>query len=181
MIGPRVRGLYRDHKILVHFYLLFSYFVALLYLGLHLQTSHVLLAESFPAFTARCVAGMLRLFGQDAVTVGQTVSVRGGMAFQIIYQCSGLFLMAIFAAAVLAYPARVREKLLGLSLGLPILFGANVTRLAALGVVGRFYPAYFDVSHEYLWQGIFVVFVLFLWAQWRDRLVAGPGGLALAE
>jgi exosortase H (IPTLxxWG-CTERM-specific) len=175
-----LRRWYRANAVLVRFYLLFGYLVTLLYLGLHLETSHRMLAERFPAFTASCVGLVLRMLGQDVVTSGQTVSVQGGMSFQIIYQCSGLFLMSIFAAAVLAYPARIVEKLLGLAIGLPILFVANVLRLAALGLVGHYFPAYFDLSHEYLWQGIFIVFVLFLWVQWRDRFVARGSPLELA-
>jgi archaeosortase B (VPXXXP-CTERM-specific) len=176
-----LRRWYRSHDVLVRFYLLFAYLVALLYLGLHLETSHVLLAQSFPAFTASCVGVALTLLGQTVTVTGQTVSVQGGMAFEIIYQCSGLFLMAIYAAAVLAYPARVREKGLGLLFGLPLLFLANVVRLALLGIVGRFFPQYFDLSHEYLWQGIFIVFVLLLWTLWRDHLVAASGPLEIAE
>lgn len=173
----RLQQWYRANDVLVRFYLLFAYLITLLYLGLHLQTSHELLAERFPAFTATCVGGTLRWMGQDALAVGQTVSVRDGMSFQVIYQCSGLFLMSIYAAAVFAYPARMKEKLLGMALGLPILFAANVFRLAVLALVGKYWPRYFDLSHEYLWQGIFIVFVLFLWTQWRDRIVGQAGPL----
>jgi exosortase H (IPTLxxWG-CTERM-specific) len=175
----RLRRLYRANTVLVRFYALFGYLVALLYLGLHQQTSHELLAERFPAFTARCVALALGLLGQKAEAFGQTVSITGGISFQVIYQCSGLFLMSIYAAAVLAYPARLREKLAGLALGLPVLFAANIVRLAALGIIGKYLPAYFDLSHEYLWQGIFIVFVLVLWTLWRDHLVRGPAALDL--
>jgi exosortase H (IPTLxxWG-CTERM-specific) len=179
-MSDRLRRWYAAHRVLIRFYVIFGYLMALLYLGLHQQTSHELLAQRFPALTAACVAEALDLLGQDAVAVGQTVSVRSGMSFQIIYHCSGLFLMSIFAAAVLAYPARTRERLLGLALGLPLLFAANVLRLAVLGVVGRYFPAYFDLSHEYLWQGLFVVLVLFLWVQWRDRIVEAPSALELS-
>ena len=176
-----LRRWYRDHDVLVRFYLLFAYLVALLYLGLHLETSHVLLAERFPAFTATCVGVVLKLLGQSVSVSGQVVSVQNWMSFQIIYQCSGLFLMAIYTAAVLAYPARLREKGLGLLIGLPALFLANLVRLALLGIIGRFWPQYFDLSHEYLWQGIFIVFVLLLWTLWRDHIVKTKAPLAMVE
>jgi len=176
-----LRRWYRSHDVLVRFYLLFAYLVALLYLGLHLETSHELLAERFPAFTASCVGLVLTLLGQTVSVSGQTVSVQDGMSFQIIYQCSGLFLMAIYTAAVLAYPATLREKGLGLLVGLPLLFLANLVRLALLGIIGKFFPQFFELSHEYLWQGIFIVFVLLLWTFWRDHLVAGKTRLEIAE
>jgi exosortase H (IPTLxxWG-CTERM-specific) len=175
----RLKRFYRANDVLIRFYLLFAYLVTLLYLGLHLQTSHWLLADRFPGLIARCVAGLLRVLGQPAQVWERTVSIQGGMSFEVVYQCSGIFLMAIYTAAVLAYPAGAGQKLLGLLLGLPVLFAANVLRLCVLGFVGKYYPGYFDLSHEYLWQGLFIVFVLLLWVLWRDWIVGKPGPLVL--
>ncbi len=176
----RTRQLIRENRVLLRFYLLFAYLVLLLYLCLQMELTHRWIAVSLPGFVAGLVAWFLSVVGMDAQAFGTTVSIVDGLSFRIIYHCTGLFLMSIYASAVWAYPATWLERLLGLVLGLPVLFGLNVLRLAALGIVGKYFPQYFDLSHEYLWQGLLIVFVLVLWVQWRDRIVTGRGQLRLA-
>jgi len=111
------------------------------------------------------------------VTVTKATIQLQGFAYRIIYHCSGLFLMIIYSSAVIAYPATIKEKTLGLVLGNPVLFFTNVLRLVMLGIVGYKWPAYFDASHEYLWQGIFIVFVIFLWMVWKEKFVKSEKAL----
>lgn len=175
----RLRKFYRENQVLVRFYLLFGYFLALLYLCLHFDWTHETIAVHLPEIVAKMVSGLLTFFGFSSRSYGTTITVLNGQPFRIIYHCTGLFLMAIYSSAVLAFPATWRQKAIGLVLGLPLLFVANLLRLVALGIAGRFSPELFDLSHEYLWQGVFVVLVLVLWAQWKRFFVVGPEPLVL--
>ena len=94
-----------------------------------------------------------------------------GFAFTIIKGCTGIFAMLIYGSAVLAYPAGAFRKLLGILMGVPALMSINITRLTVLGVVGVYRRDLFEYFHEYLWQGIFIVFVIVLWMFWRWLLV----------
>ncbi|MFC1849433.1 archaeosortase/exosortase family protein [candidate division CSSED10-310 bacterium] len=159
-----------QNAVLLKFYLYFLYFLALLYFISHWKITKDILGLHLPAFIAVLVAFFLELIG-FTVTVSQATIQLHGFAYRIIYHCSGLFLMIIYSSAVIAYPATVKEKTIGLLLGNPILFITNVLRLVMLGIVGYKYPQYFDASHEYLWQGIFIVFVIFLWMVWKEIFV----------
>ena len=81
--------------------------------------------------------------------------------------------MAIFLAAILAFPAPWWRRLAGLLIGIPALFWVNAFRLSFLGVIGAWDAGgpRFKFAHEYVWQGIYIVFVVALWMAWVELLV----------
>ena len=94
-------------------------------------------------------------------------------AFIVIPDCGAIPSMAIFFAAVLAFPARWWKRFLGILIGIPILYGVNAFRLAFLAVIGAWDGggARFKFAHEFVWQGIYIVFVVALWMVWVEFLV----------
>lgn len=95
--------------------------------------------------------------------------------FRVVADCGAIPSMAIFTAAVLAFPAAWRKRLLGVALGIPLLYAINVVRLACLGIIGAWSNGgpIFDFSHHYLWQGIYIVFVVAIWLIWVETVVRG--------
>lgn len=89
-----------------------------------------------------------------------------GFAYEIHYRCTGFLPVAIFVVATLAYPARLRQKFIGLGVGITMLFGANLLRLVDLFLIGISRPEYFEFMHEVLWQGIMGLAVFGLWLGW---------------
>ena len=100
---------------------------------------------------------------------------RAGRSFNfvVIPDCGAIPSMSIFVSAVLAFPALWRKRLAGILIGLPILYTVNAFRLAFLAVVGAWDNAgtVFQFSHHYLWQGIYIVFVVAVWMSWVEFLV----------
>lgn len=95
--------------------------------------------------------------------------------FVVIPDCGAIPTMVIYLAAVLAFPTRWWKRLVGVLAGLPILYGVNVLRLACLGVIGSYTGAgeEFDFYHEYVWQGLYILFVVALWLIWMEVVVKG--------
>ena len=95
--------------------------------------------------------------------------------FIIVPECGAIEVMAIFLAAVVAFPAALRNKLVGLLLGLPIMYFVNVLRLTCLAVIGALDNTkgrwVFDFAHEYLWQTVYIVFVVAVWLLWVEYVV----------
>jgi exosortase/archaeosortase family protein len=83
--------------------------------------------------------------------------------------------MSIFLAAVLAFPTAWPRRLVGAVGGLAVLYGINVLRLATLGYIGAIDDSpgqrWFNFIHEYVWQGIFIVFVVAVWMIWIEFVV----------
>ncbi len=96
--------------------------------------------------------------------------------FSVVPDCGALPSMAIFVAAMLAFPTRWWKRLVGIAAGLPLLYGINVVRLVCLGLIGAYYEGgpEFDFAHHYVWQGIYIVFVVAIWMVWVEVLVK-PG------
>ena len=95
--------------------------------------------------------------------------------FRVVPDCGAIPSMSIFLAAVLAFPTGWARRLVGAIGGLGILYAINILRLATLGVVGAVDRSpgqkWFNFVHEYVWQGIFIVFVVAVWMLWIEFVV----------
>jgi exosortase/archaeosortase family protein len=109
-----------------------------------------------------------RLVGGHAVAAREDIVVQT-MTMTINHECTGVFVYMLFIAFVLAYPAPWIGRLSGLAIGIPLIFAVNVLRLATLARVVEIYPQAFFYLHEYVWQGIFTVFVLVGAIAWAER------------
>jgi len=96
-------------------------------------------------------------------------------AFQVVPDCGAIPSMSIFVAAVLAFPALIAHRLLGVLGGLAALYTINITRLVTLAFIGAYDTAsggkWFRFAHEYVWQGVFIIFVVAIWMAWIELVV----------
>ena len=107
----------------------------------------------------------------DAITrVGKTLSYDGFNVI-VIGECAGLMEFMIFGAAVMAYPASWKKRLIGALVGIPILFVFNVLRIAGLLFVGRHAAEFFDFAHLYFWQAGTILVICGLWMTWVRYVV----------
>ena len=113
-------------------------------------------------------ADAARWAGGDAHAQGEEILVKT-MVMTINHECTGIFVCVLFASFVLAYPASWSARLWGFAIGLPLFFCVNVLRLAMLARIVEVYPGAFFYFHEYVWQGIFMLFVLVGSIAWAER------------
>ena len=94
-------------------------------------------------------------------------------SFIVISECGAIEVMAIFLAAVLAFPAAWWKRLVGLAAGLPLMYAVNIFRLSVLGVIGALDQdgKWFKFAHEYVWQAVYIVFVVAVWLAWVEYIV----------
>ena len=118
---------------------------------------------------ARIVSSILNLLGQKTEAIGTTVS-SAQFSIAVVTACTGLFLTAVFLAAVAAYPARWLAKLLGAGIGLSGIFTLNIVRLVSLFYVGVYFPRYVDQAHLLIWQSLLIFSSLFLWLFWAGKV-----------
>ena len=108
------------------------------------------------------------LLGQD-VTMRGTILQSPRFAVNIRNGCNGIEAMLIFLAAVLAFPAPWRSRLLGLALGILAIQVVNLIRVVALFLTGVYFPRLFDASHTVVWQTIVILAGVLLWIYWANR------------
>lgn len=144
-------------------------FLVILSIGaiLYPQFSISLAAElrGFMAVTAHICAGLLDVAYDDVAVADRFLTLRG-FSVEIIEECTGIFEMLIFLAALLSYPAAWKSKLWGVLLGLPALYLFNVVRIVVLVVVGVYYRSLFDFMHLYFWQATLILMITTVWVLW---------------
>ncbi|MEW6401334.1 MAG: exosortase H [Chloroflexota bacterium] len=114
----------------------------------------------FNQFTATTAGFFLSLLDSSAVIQGVIVSCKG-FSVRIITECSAIFASTLFLSFVMAYPATIKQKAIGLFLGIPVLFLCNAFRIVLVTLAGALKPALFDCIHVYIGQ-ILMISVVFM-------------------
>ncbi|MET1076543.1 MAG: exosortase H [Pseudomonas sp.] len=116
-------------------------------------------------------AALIGAFDADVVAYGkvlQSLSRGGGVSIEA--GCNGIEACILLSAAILAYPAPWRHKLVGLLLGFVAIQALNVLRVISLYYLALWSPAAFEFAHLYLWQVLIMLDVLVVWLIWIRRL-----------
>jgi exosortase/archaeosortase family protein len=125
---------------------------------------------------ASVAGGVIGLLDHTAAARGTTIE--GRFPLQIVLDCSAADAQALFVAAVLAFPAGWRHKLIGALAGLVGLNLVNVVRIVGLYFIGIHWPGAFHVLHEEVIQILLVLLAAGGFALWARRARAAPGPAA---
>ncbi|MCP4200719.1 MAG: exosortase H [bacterium] len=113
--------------------------------------------------TAKTTYGVLQWAGIAVARDGPILSAPGGFAYEVYYRCTGFLPVLCLTVGVLAFPAPIRRKLVGLAIGIPLLLGFNLVRLVHLFQIGVTRPDLFDLAHTYLWEAATILSVAVVW------------------
>ena len=97
-------------------------------------------------------------------------STRNGFAISIEAGCNGIEAAIILIAAMLAFPAPWKHRLIGILAGLFAVQALNVVRVISLFYLGQWNPTAFEWAHLYLWQALIMLDVLIVWLIWIRML-----------
>ena len=114
------------------------------------------------------VSGWLIARFDDGVSVAGT-RIHGRFPLEIVFDCAALDIQALYAAAVLLFPAPWRRKLIGLATGLAIIWAANIARIVALYFIGAHAPGAFHTMHHEVFQLALLVLTCGLFVGWAFR------------
>ncbi len=106
---------------------------------------------------------LIELIGINVTSNGAFLHLNSAV-MEVKFGCNGLEAILLYCAAVLAFPASWKKKILGVLIGSTLLQLFNLFRIALLAWVLEYQRDIFDVMHEYITQSIMIViaFVLFL-------------------
>lgn len=131
--------------------------------------------EPFTMLIANIAHVVLGWTGADVSQNGTTINY-GGIQLNILEECNGVPAIIVFVSAILAYPAAISRKLLGLVIGIPAIFLVNQIRVLSLFFIYKYLsPRMFDLMHIYVWQFVIITFAVLLWIYWAERFVRGHG------
>jgi exosortase H (IPTLxxWG-CTERM-specific) len=122
----------------------------------------------FTAGIAAASGQVLRMIGEPASVAGTEIH-SGTFGVNIENGCNGVETALLLAAAVLAFPAGWRQRLVGFFLGFVAIQILNLIRVVSLVWIGRHRPTLFDSSHTVIWQSAVVLFGVLLFLVWASR------------
>jgi exosortase/archaeosortase family protein len=119
--------------------------------------------------------GVLLGLQQHTSVAGATIK---GDQFEFVIKrgCDATEPVCLLVAAVIAFRAPLRRKLVGILAGTLLLLAINQLRVVALFFVGRDLPGFYHTLHLTVFPAVFVVLALLIWAGWvqwtvgRNRL-----------
>lgn len=105
----------------------------------------------------------------DATVISQgkvLATTKGTFAVSVEAGCNGIEALIILVAALLAFPAPWRHKVIGIVLGAVAVQALNLVRVISLFYVGQWSIAVFHWMHLYAWQALIMLDVLLVWILW---------------
>lgn len=158
----------------VRFVLIFIAWLALLFGFLETPPGRALVVEPATSLVARASSLLLAASGVPNELRGTRIETPAGFSAQIIEACNGLDVLAIVAAATLAFPGGWRVRLIGLLAAIPVVQGLNLVRIVSLCWLGSRGSSLYDAFHLYVWQTALLLASLGLWILWAERIAMGP-------
>ncbi|MEO1036575.1 MAG: exosortase/archaeosortase family protein [Pseudomonadota bacterium] len=123
------------------------------------QPSVVLLDTLFPA--------------EKPFADGDTVRSKA-VSLKVLRGCEGTEFYLLLAAAILAFAASWRQKLLALAAGIAIVFALNQLRLLGLYIIVRDFREYFQLVHVYFAPLLLVAALVIVFSLWATRVLSPP-------
>ena len=123
--------------------------------------------EPFTELLARISAFMVQRFDSDAYASGVVLGSHStGFAVAIRPGCNGVEATLLLWAAMLAFPATWRARLLGLAVGMSTIQILNQARIISLFYLGQWNQTAFDWAHLYLWPALIILDALVIFLVW---------------
>jgi exosortase H (IPTLxxWG-CTERM-specific) len=177
------RKKFREHWFLLKFGPLFLFLIILFFL----LVGHQFFSEAVPIehYFTRAVANVsgvvLGIIGLDNRVEGTKLYTEDpdppipNFFVDLKTGCNGLVAVLIFISAVLAFPASLKHKVMGIVLGTLVIQGFNVIRIGVLFYLGLHHRELFEAVHVYVAQSILIAIAAALWLFWSARFSRQPG------
>ena len=110
----------------------------------------------------------ITLFAMPIRMEGNTLAFGHGIRLYIVNACNGFASVLFFWSAVLAFPTRLKEKVLWLLVGYVVLSALNVVRILAVAYGMTLDPQSFAWSHDIVGRygtGVFILLLFWLFTR----------------
>ena len=122
----------------------------------------------FTEFLAWLSAAIIQPFDSSVLAYGKILQFKdSGFAVSIESGCNGVEATIVLIAAVIAFPASWRSRVLAIGLGFLAVQVLNIARIISLFYLGNWNMEFFTWIHLYLWPAlimldVLIVFIVYL-------------------
>jgi exosortase H (IPTLxxWG-CTERM-specific) len=161
---------------MIRFFVVFLLWLATMF-GLELTPwGQAWFVEPWTNALARISATLVTMVDPGVAAIGKVLRSSGnGFAVSIEAGCNGVEATIVLIAAMLAFPAPWKHKLVGLGAGIVAVQGLNVVRVISLFYLGQWNRDVFEWAHLYVWQALIMLDVLIVWLVWVRTLPRDGG------
>jgi exosortase H (IPTLxxWG-CTERM-specific) len=161
-------------KFLIRFVVVLGAF----YLLVSIQLVNDRVVVPFTELLVRISTGLLAAIGEKTQSFG-TVIQSPVFAVDVKNGCNGIEAALLLVAAMLAFPALPRQRLVGIAAGLTVIQGVNLFRIVSLFWLGVHHRDVFELFHAAVWQTALILLAVGIFLAWSRR--AAGGGRAEAR
>lgn len=116
-------------------------------------------------------AAIITLFDSNVLSFGKIIqNTTNDFAVSIEAGCNGIEAAIVLIAAMLAFPAPWKHRVVGILVGLFAVQSLNIVRVISLFYLGQWNMDAFNWAHLYLWQALIMLDVLIVWLVWIRML-----------
>jgi len=156
---------------MIRFFVLFSVLLVGLFTLEILQPVEKYVILPFTSFIADISVWIIQLFDDNVVATANVIRDKtSGFGVRIERGCNGVEALIILFAAIFAFPAPLRNKLLGFAVGFFAIQALNLVRIISLFYLGQWNQVAFEWFHLYLWQALIILDALVVWLVWLRTL-----------
>jgi exosortase H (IPTLxxWG-CTERM-specific) len=121
----------------------------------------------------RAAAFVLQSFDSSVISEGKLLaSTKANFGVTVEAGCNGIEALIILVAAMLAFPAPWKHRLVGIVVGAVTVQTLNLLRVITLFYIGQWSMQVFEWMHLYAWQALIMLDVLVVWVLWIRRIPA---------
>jgi len=93
---------------------------------------------------------------------------KGGIKIRIVWGCTGIKQMSIFAGIMACYYGPWQKKLWYIPMGCVILTLYNIARIGTITMLTNGHPEKFDSLHDGIFRYIYYTIIFLLWLYWEE-------------
>src|SRR5512141_1420942 len=149
------------------------------YLLVAIQPVNDRVVVPFTELLVRVSTALLAALGEGTQSFG-TVIQSPAFAVDVKNGCNGIEAALLLVAAMLAFPAPAKQRILGIGAGLALIQGVNLVRIVSLFWLGVHHRDVFDLFHAAVWQTALILLAVGIFLAWGKGLRRGEGAEARA-
>lgn len=124
--------------------------------------------ELYIESTVKMAAYLISFLEVGAQSNGNQIFTKG-YNLNVGPACIALYEIFVFAAAIVAYPMKIKDKIEGVVLGIIAIGALNLLRIVMMFFAGIYFPTIFKTLHDHVFQTVFILFMVVLWCYWIGK------------
>ena len=156
---------------MIRFFVLFTVLLVGLFTLEILQPVEKYVILPFTSLIADVSVWLIQVFDDNVVATANVIRDKSsGFGVRIERGCNGVEALIILFAAIFAFPAPIKNKLIGFAVGFVAIQALNLVRIVSLFYLGQWNQTAFEWFHLYLWQALIILDALVVWLVWLRTL-----------